>query len=62
VLLIEENQLDRSVSSKGLQRVKVETNIAQTMKRRKTNSIGKEDEKEDISYQMALMKRRDTGN
>jgi hypothetical protein len=49
------------VRSEGLQRVK-ETNIVQTIKRRKANSIGREDEKEDISYQMVLMKRQDTGN
>jgi hypothetical protein len=45
-----------------LQRVKKETNIVQTIKIRKANSIGREDEKEDISYQMALMKREVTGN
>jgi hypothetical protein len=50
------------VRSEGLQRVKEETNIVQTVKRRKANSIGREDEKEDISYQMALMKRQRTEN
>ena len=45
----------------GLQRVK-ETNIVQTIKGRKAISIGREDEEEDISYQMALMKRQNTGN
>jgi len=55
-------ELDRSVRSEGLQRVKGETNIVQTIKRRKANSIGREDEEEDISYQMALMKRQDTEN
>jgi hypothetical protein len=33
-----------------------------TDSKKKANSIGREDEKEDISYQMALMKRQDTGN
>jgi hypothetical protein len=51
--LIGENQLNRSLRSEGLQRVKEETNIIQTMKRSRTNSTGREDEKEDISYQMA---------
>jgi len=49
------------VRNEGLQRIKEETNIVQTIKGRKANWIGREDEKEDISYQMALMKRQDTG-
>jgi len=44
------------VRNEALRRVKEETNIVQTIKGRKAIAIGREDEEEDISYQMALMK------
>jgi hypothetical protein len=59
---LEKVSLTDLVRNEGLQRVKEETNIVQTIKRRKGNPIGREDVKKDVSYQFALMKRQDTGN